>query len=68
MEENLFVHWILLKQIVFIYFQHAAEVEKKQNESESKKCMGSIIQYGNIIQVRQPPWQTVFQINWACVV
>ena len=33
-------------------FQHAAEVEKKQNESETRKCMGSVIQYGHVIQVR----------------
>ena len=27
-------------------------MEKKQNESEIRKCMGSVIQYGHVIQVR----------------
>ncbi len=36
-----------------VSLQHAAEVEKKQNESETRKSMGSIIQYGNVIQVRK---------------
>ena len=31
--------------------QHAAEVERRQNESETSKLMGSVIQYGNVIQV-----------------
>ena len=39
-------------------FQQAAEVEKKQNESEIRKCMGSVILYGDIIQVSNWLYQT----------
>ena len=44
--------WLIFP-IFFLPFQQAAEVEKKQNESEIRKCMGSVIHYGDNIQVRQ---------------
>jgi hypothetical protein len=38
---------------MFSLLQHAAEVEKKQNEAENKKCMGQVVQAGYAALLKQ---------------
>lgn len=46
------VHRQMLK-LTFTFFQHASNLEQKQNETENKKVHGDVVKYGTVLQVTE---------------
>lgn len=40
----------------YFFFQHASNLEQKQNDAENKKVHGDVVKYGSIIQVGATMW------------
>ena len=47
-----FTHEVMYQIMHYFVTQHAADLEKKQNEEDNIKSIGTAVEYGGIIQVQ----------------
>ena len=59
-------HFLPLSLFPSLPSQNAAELEKKQNETEGKKLLGEIVKYSSVIQV-QPASSPFYQNTLSAV-